>query len=409
MIIKSKYLFAIVVLMYGSLTSAQEFKVRASLDTVLVTGFYKIPVTPELSSWSNGDLSDVRIESDARVFIPYINQKESIKDPLKNFSRFPVLSNVSQGRFTTTILENTLQAGISYLSLIITNTAVKRFIALSGSDDRSKWYVIDDSLYLYSSYRDTAGNYVQSIYFPPSKYKYFKIKINNANSDPIRIVEAGVYLNGDKAESNGFAYNPEPTFTQNDSSNNISYVVIKNNAAYLTDNIWLKIAGPEFYHRTATAYIMHSEKDSGSLNDPVASFTISSDKPCCFRINNQKVFAILLAIENKDNPPVKITEIATDQQMQYLISWLDKGKSYILLTGNPNATTPDYDLSHFKDKIPASVPTLTYNVISTTPKVETQAAKPATNNWLWPTIIISVLILSLLTLRLMKDMKHTKD
>jgi len=409
MTIKNKFFFLLLLLLLitGSNGIAQEFKVKANFELVPATGFYKIPVTPELTGWANGDLSDVRIASDSNKFTPYINRKESVKNNPEEFITCSILSNVTEGKYTSVVLENSLIGGTTNLSLVISNTAVQRFTALSGSDDKNKWYIIDDSILFNRSYRSTEGNYIQTLTFPLIKYKYFKLKINNINSDPLRVIGAGIYKNGRSVATKEYIDNPAPTCTQKDSSNNISYIIIKNKASYLTDKVFLEISGPKFYNRGITAYLIHNEKDSGSINEPVAGFTISSDSSNYFKISNQKAYTIILEINNKDNPPLMVKKVSTMQEMQYLVSWLEKGKTYSLLAGDPNATTPQYDLSHFKDNIPADIPTLSYGTFNLIPKIPPPIIKPSNNYWLWPTIIFGVIVLSFLTYRLMKDMKQS--
>ncbi len=406
---KSKYFNGLLFVLFSCTfnTYGQEYNVKTSIETVPATGFYKIPVTPVLTGFAKSDLSDVRIVTDSNTFVPYINQREVRTVKPEAFTTFPILSNTTEGRYTTIILENSLTAGATNLSLAMSNTAVERYTAVSGSDDKNKWYIIDDSILFHRSYRNTDGNYIQTISFPLSKYKYFKLKINNAGSDPLRIVNAGVYKNADMQAGPGFINNPPAAFTQKDSGN-ISYIIIKNESPWLVRKVNVQVNGPKFYNRSALAYIMHDKNDSSTLNDPVTTCTVSSDKPCTFDLNEQKVQTIILEIDNKDNPAVKVINVSTSQEQQYLVAWLEKGKTYSLLAGNPKASAPQYDLSHFKNDIPATLPSLSVGPVTAIPSTPTLSpVKPITNYWLWPTIIVAVIILSLLTYRLMKDMKQS--
>lgn len=408
---KNNILIALLLMLAGITHSghAQQFKIRATLDTVRETGFYKIAISPELTAATNADLSDIRIATDGNVFVPYINQKEIKRAPveIEIFQQFPILSNTTDGKFTVVVLENPNPGRLARLDLVVSNNAVERSISLSGSDDKTSWFIIDDSLWFHRSHTSKEYNYVQNLDFPLSSYKYFRLKIDNGITDPLNIVKAGLY----NFQNYGPLYqqpeNPAPTFTQKDSSNRISYLVIKNTAAYLTDQVDLKISGPRFYNRSGTAYIMHSENDSSSITNPVAHFVLSSDSISnFFTFTGQKAKTIILEIDNKDNPPLKITGVSTRQEIQHLVAWLEKGKIYSLLAGDPNAEAPQYDLSHFKNKIPEDIPTLSYGPLMPVSATVAPAAKPEKNYWLWPTIVGAVIVLSLLTYRLMKDAKQ---
>jgi hypothetical protein len=56
----------------GKILTAQEFKVKASLDAVTSTGFYHIPVQPELTAFIKADFSDLRIMDQDNLQIPFI-------------------------------------------------------------------------------------------------------------------------------------------------------------------------------------------------------------------------------------------------------------------------------------------------------------------------------------------------
>src|SRR3979411_3008334 len=60
---------------------AQQFHYRSDLDTIRVTGFHSIPVTPILSSYLKADLSDIRIADDNNQWVPHI-----INQPYKNYT-----------------------------------------------------------------------------------------------------------------------------------------------------------------------------------------------------------------------------------------------------------------------------------------------------------------------------------
>jgi len=386
---------------------AQGFKVKAPLDAVTETGFYKIPVTPELTTYAKADLSDIRIAADSSVFVPYINRSEIKKPSQDAFISCPILSTATEGKYTMAVVKNASDSGTASLSFIIANTAVQRRTALSGSDDNNNWYIIDDAIWLTRSYRNNDGNFIQTLSFPFSKYKYFRLKIYNGSSDPLKIVSAGIFKNPDTATVPGYVTNPAASFIQKDSSNHNSYIIIKNKTPYLTGRIALDVTGPKFYDRAATAYVLYSAADSSRINEPVASFTISSGKPCIFNINSQRAYTIIIDISNKDNPPLRVTGVTTSQEQQYLVAYLEKGKNYSLLAGNADADAPQYDLSHFKENIPAVIPTLNYGTFAPVKIARAVTTPPAKNYWLWPTIIIAVILLSFLTYRLMNDMKKS--
>ncbi len=398
--------FTLICLLLSTISYGQEYKYSAKLAEVTVSGFYKIPVNSELSSLAKSDLSDIRIK-DSTTFVPYIHQKEHKLEHSQSFINFPILSNISDNKNTIITVENPDRNGISELSLVIKNTCVERNTQLSGSDDKANWYIINDKIRFAASMQNGFADFTQTIQFPLCKYRYYKLKIDNAHTDPMNIVQAGLIVKKDSQDPPGFLTNPAPTLIQKDSNTGKTYILIKNAAPYLVNEVTLQVEGPKFYSRTGVAYLLYNDKDSNSIFSSYNPFTISSGVPVRFSVICQKASSIIIHIDNKDDQPLKFTGASTLQVQQYLVAWLEKGKVFTLVTGNRDAPYPQYDLSQFKDSIPQQLNILTYSTFTTTlqqPAVINE--KPKTNQWLWPVIIIAVLSLGYLTYRMASDMKQ---
>src|SRR5438270_6180187 len=121
----------------------------AILQKIDHSDFYRIPITPELSSYSNIGFSDVRIISNDDHQVPYYitsNSELSSSD----YIEFPIILTTSDSTETTLEIKNTLR-GISELYLWEENTNAERSASLSGSRDGVHWYSIKDYLKLESS------------------------------------------------------------------------------------------------------------------------------------------------------------------------------------------------------------------------------------------------------------------
>jgi len=409
---KSKYFIIAFLLGLAAICQAQDFKVSATLDTVPATGFYKILITPALTASARTGFPDIRITEQGGNNVPYIIQNTAMarKDTLR-LNDLKILSCHSEKNFTTVILGSIGSTWASGISLIMNNTAVERYVQVSGSNDNENWYIIDDHVILQKANANNTGNYVQNISLPENRYSYFKLKINNAHTDPLNITGAKTFNTPNKAVLKPeMQDNPTPQFRQVDSNNHKSYIIIRNNAPFLVNEIDLSVKGAKFYDRNMTAYVLPSDKDSGNLNNPVASFSLSSTKPAMFSLPVQKAQALILEIENKDNPPLNITNVTTLQEKHYLISWLEKGKKYLILAASDDATAPQYDLSKFSDSIPANLPVLSYGAFSRIPLSSAAPPKPITHTyWLWIVIVISITVLGTLTYRLMKDINKNEQ
>ena len=98
----------------------------------------------------------------------------------------------------------------------------------------------------------------------------------------------------------------------------------------------------------------------------------------------------------------------TQCKKQELVAYLEKGENYALVGGNDSVGSPNYDLNFFRDSIPSHLATLEYGeVVANNREVKSSATNK--NWWIWPAVILMVIVLALLTYRLMGDMKKTKE
>jgi hypothetical protein len=141
-------------------------------------------------------------------------------------------------------------------------------------------------------------------------------------------------------------------FFQTDSAG-YSLIKITNDRPYHISTIKLLMAGPWLYKRQAKLFteIKPGLQETWYSNS-YSAITLSSDEFSGYPLPffKSKVFYIL--IENRDNPPLKIDSITTGQVKRRVIAQLEKGISYSLLLDNSQATAPNYDLQHFRDRIP---------------------------------------------------------
>lgn len=387
----------------------QGFKMNASLHKVPATGFYQIAVTSELSAYARADNADIRIAARDKNYVPYIIRNyQEWPEMMQAHSPLKILTNESDNKQTIVTLEQSTEAWTYGISLMMATTSVERYAQISGSNNNTRWYIIDDHIMLQRADGYSKGSYWQNINFPGNKYKYYKLKIYNAHTDPLNITGAQAFHDSTYIKTKPWGVkNPTPNVTQKDSSNHISYITIRNSLPFFINEVTLDVSGPRFYDRHASIFVLPGDKDSSCIDYSVASGTITSGKPAVFTLPGQKAQAILIEIDNRDDSPLKITGASTQQQNQYLVVWLEKDKQYTLLAGDEQATAPQYDLSKFNDSIPAQLPTIGFGALSTV-QIEATLATPKKGidgKWLWPVIVAFVIILSLLTYKLMKDAK----
>jgi hypothetical protein len=385
---------------------AAQHTMRAIVGRVSQSGFYAVPISPQLSAWLRPDLADLRIrDTGSAYFAPWIVRRTPHIAQRNQFDEFPITSVRTDSGYTIADIENPDASGITSLTLLIGNTAVERYTAISGSNNGHQWYIIDEQILFLRSYDNVTGNYSQTINIPLSKYRYYRLRINNAHTDPLNILRAGRYQHTDSVISADFVTNPAPAIWQKDTGN-VSIIHLRNTMPWHTSRISMSFTGPRFWQRTAQAFV--SASDTGDMLWPVASFAISSSAPSVIDIPAQNAARIHIVVHNADNPPLRVAAATTAMRTQQVVVWLAAGKYYELLAGAPQATMPDYDLSHFRDSLPDAIPTLQVEPLQPIERKVATAVAPAPSrlNWMWAAIIGAVIIMSLFTWRLLQDVRR---
>jgi len=383
------------------LFAQQTFKYRAVIQKVDTSGFYTMPLTPDILAKCQTGLADIRLFDQNGKFVPYIfGDQLPVKDQ-SNFIVFPQINTTpSTDTVTTFIIQNKAQFTISGLYIKLRNTAVHRTVNLSGSDDLQKWYAIEENLVLAESgsTNNNHGIYEQALNFPASTYRYFKIQVNNQHKDAVAILQAGIYKR--QFVDARYSQIPTPVFIQKDSAK-ISRIIIRFNEPYPVNKIQLDIVSQKFYKRRVDIYIKTGEQFELLENTEISSSTTVVNLP--FSV---KTKVIKLDVFNEDNLPLFIKAVHAYGLAQRLIGYLEKGQQYQLLFGDLTASAPNYDLKFFADSLQRNLSQEKTGVIENNPLYQPKQTKkdyhlPA---WaIWIAIMAVILVLVLLTLKMIQE------
>ena len=377
-------------------TAQPRFAYKTGLGRVPGNGFYTIPLPPRLvASCSTQNLADLRIADGAGATVPYILQTDLPAITAGSFTGYPILSNAKRDSSTELVISNEQGGAISSLLLVIKNASAYRTAILSGSDDQTNWFVIDESIELEQSGTQQGDRFVQAILFPLSNYKYFKLIIRDKGLLPLNILQAGAYKNTAYAGK----YGPVPVLAirQTDSTDRYSYLYISFDRPYKLDKLQFSIKRPALYKRSMEVYAKYREGyvslEQGELSPGSRTVLLQA-----------KTAGIMVKIYNGDNPALQIDSVAAFQANQQLVVQLEKDKTYYILTGNAAVGKPDYDLQFFKDSIASKLQEIAVGPVLAN---ALPAAVPtgAGNNklLLWIVIGTVLLILLVLTLRMSKE------
>jgi hypothetical protein len=366
---------------------------QTELDTPAVSSFYKINLLPALVAKCSRDLHDIRIiENATGQQIPYILKSDSAVFRENKFINFPILSvKREKDKQTHVIIRSDSTKLVNEFLLFIKNTDAARTISLSGSNNQRDWFIIKEDIYLDDYFNQLGDQFIQILSFPPSKYAFFKLSFVGKDLLPANIVRAGSYTGQTIAIK---------SITQKDSSDKNSYITLLLDAPYLINKLTVEVEGPRYFKRILEVIVR--TPDEGTH---IIVFSLSSGGKSSFSLpKNIKTDRLLLRIRNDDNLPLKVTAASCWQINQYLLTYLEATKKYRLQFSDSIATDPVYDLSFFKDSIPAILPQLTYSNIK-----ETNFNQPVLKStgfskvWMWLAIIVAGLVLLTFTMQLTRQ------
>lgn len=400
-------LFCLVTVYADAQTAGYQF--YSPLDSVKTSGFYNIEITPALSACLKTDYSDLRIVNDAGRWVPHVLHfpaGEIINDEFYLDLKYAKIENSKVK--TVLIIENE-KSTIADIGLEINNTVAKRFCTLSGSDDNKNWFVISDSILVDPEPAETGTASTFFISFPPAKYRFYKIVIQNNNKDPFDI--RGIVRPGTAANvPTKLFQNPAAVLLQKDSGK-ISYIKITLQQPYHIDNISLKLNAAKYFSRKVDLYI--PEGNAHSFSSPgqwVQSFTISNNSSLQFNMPLSKATVFYLLINNEDNLPLQVADVITAVNYRYVTAYLEKGNNYKLILHNEAAVVPNYDLADINTKITDSIGLLAAGKIVAVNE-NTITIKPVKNNnrILWAVIIMVLIILLLFTQKMIAEVNKRKQ
>ena len=377
----------------------QSFRYKADLQEIKQAGFYQLTLSPEVIAKCQENLADIRIIDRDKRYVPYV-KRESLPLVRESFISFPILENDSQGdSISNLVIDNSKTELIRSLWLRLKNSAVSRTADLLGSDDKQRWFAIKEDIRLQPSSGNDGNSYFQSLSFPASNYRYFKLNIHNKKKAPLQILQAGIYASAESGQS--FQPLPSPRISRKDSSDNSTYLDLRFTQPYQVNKISFRVAQPRYFQRNVQVYSIKGQQKS-----LLTQFSISSDRGqnLVFTSRSQH---LQIQLANGDNPPLQIDSVQAWQLNQFLITYLEAGKSFQLLFGDKQAREPDYDLKFFTDSAVKQVSEIKHLGILSNGLYKTKPEPKKENNtlFIWISIAAALVLLVFMSWRMLGEMK----
>lgn len=415
MLIRYRILLALCfVTCLANISKADHFDYMVQLPEIQSKGFHKIIIAPAISAKSAANLSDLRLYDEHKKEIPYILRKDFIRMQHRTFTEHKVISEQSvQKSATEIVIKNQAGKPINNLSVFLNNAEVCKEIIISGSYDQNKWYAVKQYYNLSGAAAESNVIELNTIYFPLSDYTYFKIRINDKYSLPVKVIKVGYYSDSLSYGDELILPNPQINRTEQ-TLEHITRLHLNFDAAYHIDKLNLKISSPTLYRRNVRVFAL---RNSGQKNEKILLQQTTLTPASSNQIILENVFEkqLCLEIDNDNNPLLVIDSIICSQRSQYIIAFIEKPGIYGLKFANKALSLPVYDLSYFNQLIPADMPVIEtekLKMIYHPTQPVNRTVQPFFYNkkfFLWTVIVVVALLLLLVSSKMLNEMGKNKN
>lgn len=403
-----KYFISIAVLSLSLLGFPQDFHYQSAVNPVEKKAYYKILISPELTSKIKSDFSDLRIFDEQNLEVPYIYSREQSVSEKDLFKAYEIVSleHIRNRHYTRIIIRNAERTEINNLVLKVKNADVRKQLKLNASYDRESWYALKDNYFYNSIQNSQSTSEIRVLNFPLSDYEYYEILIEDYFDKPINILEAGYY---NRVQENGkYTQIQLPPFSKSDSLKKTLIAIPTQNQ--IIDKIHFGISHPKYFLRHAQVFTKHthkSKKRTYESRNIISNIELISNSSNAFLFNKIKADTLYIEIENKDDKALSIDKINCYQLNSYLTAELAPQQKYRLLFSDVKTQKAQYDLKYFKDSIPNNIKLVKHGNIQKIKADKDEASNNINikNYWLWLIIIVVVLLLAYVSYKMINDNK----
>lgn len=393
------YLFIILSLLLSPGAFAQSVWTE-EIQPVEVSGYYNIQLGQGIIAKSlDGDLSDLKILDSKNNEVPYFLRSVNPIREISRFEDYNLKQNQVKDSLNVVIIDNQEKEDINRFYIIVRKADVSKYASLRGSNDLKQWYIVRQKTSV-SGFGD--ADEVLILDFPKGNYRYYEITLENNQNSPLEVLKVGKIKN-----SSIYAQFTELQlgyFLQKDSiSDKKTYITFPDSQdTYRISKLEVGVNNKAYFFRHAVM--------SDSISQSRVTFDLSSKGNNTFFINSF-LFSrnTSIAIENHNNPPLKVDFVKAYGLNRYVCAYLEEGQSYIVRVGQKDKTPPKYDIEYFQNDIPADLPVIKTNnlqsiVVKNTEQVRELSwiEKPV---FLWGVIVIIGLFLLFICVKMIREMK----
>lgn len=381
-------------------------------------GWHQLELPKDISEKTTNNFADIRIlgltETGDSLEVPYLELQSLQESRRKKNTSPPSFEIINQSKrkegfyYTIKLLD---QKEITAFTLNFEALNFEGLVNLEGSHNQQKWFTLLEGYRILGINNNLTKYKFTTLKFPKSNYSYYRILVKDIKD--VNLISARIEAAPTKQKQQFYHLKIKPqkiiehkTKKQTEIYLSLPYLVKANQLTIEVKN------DLDFYRRVSIQNLTDSVKTNQGKEAYYRSFknTIlnSWDANHIYLSGNKKIQHLKIIIYNEDNRPLEVGDISIKSPVYQLAFRLPETADCTLFYGNAKATKPNYDLTHFKNKIP---PNLTKVVLGKevnliTPSSHLSNTKKIPNKyWLWLLLGFSIFLLGGFSIKMLRSVE----
>jgi hypothetical protein len=390
---------------FSAFSQVEDYQFQRKIENA-DEGWQKIVLPVEIFQYIKEDFSDLRIfevsEKDT-LEVPYLLENSKGKQTTKNIG-FEVLNKTSKNEeyfFTFKILENQT---INEIKLNFENKNFDWKTKLEGSQSLDNWKQIVENYRLVRLENELEIYNFSTLIFTDSNFEYYRLSFK---SEEIPKLLSATIRETRTQQTIYQKHAIQLAEIESEDQDKKSVYELQLKQPVPISILKLNFEEENYYRDIHVEYLKDSTETTKGWHKnyyPLLRTSIFSKKENEFSFETKTTSSLLVTIQNEDNPPIALTSAEVKSYIFEIKANLKKDKHYILVYGNSQVKTPNYDLEKFKNTIP-TIPTKTnLGNEQLIKKPAKQVAEPLFKNsiWLWAVLILIVVFLGFFTFKMLQ-------
>lgn len=325
------------------------------------TGLVRLELPAATLDASQPSLADLRLLSPAGVEIPYLIQSPTVQAPRqREVGGFNVqLIEAAPNIEAATVIEFDTETEEPLAAVTLRSPAPEfiKSVTIQGTSDGENWQPIATREVIF---RQPTGSDRLRLPLPSKAWRKLRLTLSDARSRPIPVTSAGLTLAAAEPETIAHAVTLVRTVRV---SRNTTRLVLDLGAANLhLGSLDLTITDPVFSRSVSLAGLTNAA-DGTPLRHPLGHGNLyrvqgeagDRTEQLGVPVNQRVAFRGLeITIDNGDSPALTVTAASARLYPTILLFQATEAGGWSLLTGNPQAKTPSYDLQRLATTLTAA-------------------------------------------------------